>query len=382
MSVTIRKVETPADHKAFFEFPWQHYKDDPNWVPPLLSMRADLLNKKKAPCWEYMEGDYFTAWRGDQIVGTIVALVNHRHNEFHNENVGWFGMFESIDDQEVANALLSTAQDWVCAKGCTALLGPQNFTTHDETGLLVDGFTPPVLLMPYNPPYYARLIETAGFQKIMNLYSLYFDLKAPNAQATLQRLGKIIARAEKRGIVVRPFNTSRKKEEFRLLKDLYNAAWDKNWGFTPMTERELDGLIEGLGTFFDPKLAFFAEVNGDAAGFILGIPDLNQVIKRANPRPGVPEVVSLLQAVWYWKLFPVYTQARVPLLGLKEQYRKMGVSEALCYHILKAGLEQPRYEGCDFGWMLETNHDIIGLAKGVGMDIYKTHRFYQKTCGA
>src|SRR5512145_355428 len=151
MPVEVRPVKTPSEFKAFFEFPWTLYKDDPNWVPPLLSMRHDLLDKHKNPAWdEYMEGEYFAAWRGDKIVGTIVAFVNHRHNQFHQEHVGWFGMFETYDDQEVATALLDTATEWVKARGYDAILGPQTFTTHEDVGILVDGFTRPVLLMPYN----------------------------------------------------------------------------------------------------------------------------------------------------------------------------------------------------------------------------------------
>ncbi|NDJ62737.1 MAG: N-acetyltransferase, partial [Chloroflexi bacterium] len=171
--VTIRRVSTKADLKALIEFPWKLYKDDPVWVPPLLSMRRELFDKTKHPAWEYLTGEFFTAWRGGEIVGTIAAYINHRHNQFHNEQIGWFGAFETINDQAVSDALLTTASDWVRAQGYHALRGPQTFSPHDECGLLIDGFTRPVLLMPYNPPYYQALVEQAGFHKAKDVYSFF-----------------------------------------------------------------------------------------------------------------------------------------------------------------------------------------------------------------
>ncbi|MBZ0288358.1 MAG: N-acetyltransferase, partial [Anaerolineae bacterium] len=325
-AVTVRKVESRADFQAFFEFPWTLYRDDPNWTPPLLSMRRDLFDKKKNPSWEYLEGDFFAAWRGDQIVGTIVAYINPRHNQFQEEHIGWFGAFDVYDDQEAANALLNTAAEWVRARNFEIIRGPQTFTAHEEVGLLVDGFTRPVLLMPYNPPYYQRLIENAGFQKRMDVYSFYLSREGALEHATADRLVRLTQAVMKRNqITVRPIDTKRLKEEFVLFKEIYNAAWVKNWGFVPMTERELDTLVESLGQFFDPNFAFFADVAGEPAGFIMAIPDFNQVLKLANPRPGVPEPITLLRALWHWKIRPVIDWARIPLMGVKEVYRKKGV---------------------------------------------------------
>jgi GNAT superfamily N-acetyltransferase len=377
MTVQVRKVEDQADFRAFFEFPWILYKDDPNWVPPLLSMRRDLLDKKKNPAWEYMEGDYFAAWRGDKIVGTVTAYINHRHNEFHDERVGWFGSFDVYDDQEAATALLNTAADWVKAKGYLTLRGPQTFTTHEDCGLLIDGFTRPVLLMPYNPPYYRQRVEGAGFHKAMDIYSFYMDRERGGTPGYFERLEKVTKRQmERKGISVRPINRKKLKAEFELFKTLYNAAWEKNWGFVPMTDKELDALVHSLGQFFDPDLAFFAYVHGEPAGFIMAVPDFNQVLERANPRPGVPEAVSLVRALWHWKIRPVMDWARLPLMGVKADYRGIGLESVLMYHVLCA-LLAGNFEHCDAGWILETNN-LVSIAKGIGMEIYKTHRFYEK----
>ncbi len=379
MAIDVRKVENAADFKAFFEFPWHLYKNDPNWVPPLLSMRRDLLDKKKNPSWEYLEGDYFAAWRGNEIVGTITALINHRHNDFHKENVGWFGTFEVYDDQEAANALLETAAKWVKARKFDAIRGPQSFTTHEECGLLVDGFTPPVLLMPYNPPYYQKLVETAGFTKAMDIYSFHLSRQGAIEHATVDRLDRLTKAAMKRyKITVRPIDRKNLKSEFKLFKEIYNAAWDKNWGFVPMTEKELDALVKSLGDFFDPDMAFFADVDGEPAGFVLGVPDFNQVLQKAYPQPGTPEIVSLIKALWYWKLRPVINTARVPLMGVKEGFRNKGVDAVLYYFSFMSMFNNPRIQHSDSGWILEANTGMVSIATSFGCDIYKTHRFYEK----
>lgn len=378
--VTVRKVENAADFQAFFEFPWTLYKNDPNWVPPLLSMRRDLLDKQKNPGWEYMEGDYFAAWRGDQIVGTITAFINHRHNEFHQEHIGWFGTFEVYDDQEAATALLKTAAEWVKAKGYDAIRGPQSFSTHEDVGVLVEGFVRPVLLMPYNFPYYATLIEGAGFSKSMDVFSFHLSREGAKEHATADRLERLTKAVMKRNkITVRPIDSKRLKQEFVLFKEIYNAAWDKNWGFTPMTAKELDALVNSLGQFFDPRFAFFADVDGQAAGFVLAIPDFNQVLKKANPRPGVPEFVSLLRALWHWKIRPVIDTARIPLMGVKEAYRSKGVDAVLYYHVLMALLNDPHIQHSDSGWILEVNENMVSIALSFGSTIYKKHRLYEKT---
>jgi GNAT superfamily N-acetyltransferase len=375
----VRKVDNPADFKAFFEFPWTLYKGDPHWTPPLLSMRRDLLDQKKNPSWEYLEGDYFAAWRGEKIVGTIAAYINHRHNEFHQENIGWFGAFEVYDDQEAAAALLNTAADWVKAKGCEMIRGPQTFTVHEDVGLLVDGFTRPVLLMPYNPPYYQRLIENTGFSKHVDSFSFYFDEGMVAEKAALDRLRRVTEAVMRRQkVTIRQVDSKNLQKEFELFKDLYNQAWEKNYGFVPMTPKELDALVESLGQFFEPRLAFFGYVEDQPAGFLMVIPDFNQVLLKAYAKPGTPEIFTLLKAVWHWKIRPCIDWVRVPLMGVKEEYRSRGVDVAMYFHGLDALLKLG-YKYGDTGWILETNQAMVSIANNFGERIYKTHRLYQKS---
>jgi hypothetical protein len=377
-SFEIRKVETERDYRAFFNFPWTIYKDDPNWVPPLKSMRADVLDRKRGAAWEYMEGDYFCAWRGDTLIGTIGAVINHRYNEFQGERLGWFGAFECIDEGEVATTLINTASDWVRAKGYPAIRGPQTFTPTEDVGCLVDGYVRPALLMPYQHRYYPRLIETAGLHKVMDVYSFYLDQGQARENGLHARLERIAGSIMKRNkISVRVANPKRMKDEFALIKDIYNTAWEKNWGFTPLTPRELDNLVKGLGLIVDPRLLYFAYVEEEPAGFILAVPDLNIALQKAYPRPNEPELFALLRLLWYWKVRRVIDGVRVPLMGVKETFRGRGVDAVMYSSILRA-ITDIGYYHSDSGWILETNEAMVSIAKNFGSQIYKTHRLYEK----
>ncbi|MBC8098183.1 MAG: hypothetical protein H7Y11_01960 [Armatimonadetes bacterium] len=379
IALKITKVETPADFKVFLGLPWQVYKDQPNWTPPLVSMRRDTLDKTHNPAWDYMEGDYFIAWRGAQAVGGIAAFINHRHNEFHNENIGWFGAFEVLNDPEAATALLTTAVDWVRAKGCTAIRGPQTFTTHEDVGLLVDGFAPPVILMPYHAPYYQVMIESQGFTKRNDMYSFYSDWAMLGAGDLESKFEKLKARIIQRsGLTIRPIDRKNLRADFVLFKDLYNKAWVANWGFVPMTDKELDALIAGLQLIFDPDLACFAEINGVPVGFLIVIPDLNQALHLVRPNPNIPEPLSLLSLVWHWKLRGKVTGSRVPLMGVVSEHRSKGFDLVMHYHVLGA-LRRKGYAWVDCGWILDANHDMIGVMKGYGMRVHRTYRLYERS---
>lgn len=379
--LTVRKVESRRDFKAFFEFPWAVYKGDPNWVPPLLSMRRHLLDKQRNPSWEYLTGEYFVAWRGEQPVGTIAAFVNHRHNEHHNENIGWFGCFECYDDAEAARALLETASDYVRASGCTAIRGPASFTLNDECALLIENFEPPVILMPYNHPYYQRLIEEneTGFAKIMDVVSLYVDPDCYLDQNGHfpEKLERVVEKTkQRRQISTRGPDVRNLTREIALLREIYEAAWEKNWGFVPPTSREMDALFASLKQYYHPALGVFALVEGKEVGFMLGLPDMNQVLRRAYPRPGEPEVWTLLKALWHWKIRPKITRNRILLYGIKEQYRKLGADAAIYMAYLKSSMHI--YPVIDAGWVLETNVGALNQMATFNAYIYKRYRFYQR----
>ena len=377
----IRPLANRREFEDFFCFPWRHYADDANWVPPLLSIRRQLLDKSKHPAWKYIEGEYFAAWRLGRMVGTVAAFINHEHNRYHDDNIGFFGLFESIDDVTVAAGLLNVAADWARARGADAIRGPANFTTNEECGLLVDNFSQPVIMMPYNPPHYQALVERAGFEKVMDVHCIYQDRATIEASNSLERLERLVKRAAKRsGIIVRSMNAKDKKAEFEHFREIYNAAWEKNWGFIPMNDEELEALVNDLGMLVEADLAFFAEIASEPVGFALTIPNFNEALRRAYPRPGVPEVFTMAQVAWHWKIRRSIRGVRMPLMGVKAEHRNKGVELAMLLEVMKALLPS-RYDYLDSGWILETN-PLIKISLSLGGEIYKTHRFYQKTLTA
>ena len=377
----IRPLANRREFEDFFCFPWRHYADDANWAPPLLSIRRQLLDKSKHPAWKYMDGEYFGAWRLGRMVGTVAAFINHEHNRYHDENIGFFGLFESIDDAAVAAGLLDIAGDWVRARGAIAIRGPANFTTNEECGLLVDNFSQPVIMMPYNPPHYGALVESAAFEKVMDVHCIYQDRATIEASNSLERLERLVKRAaERSGISVRSMNAKDKKAEFDRFREIYNAAWEKNWGFIPMNDEELEALVKDLGMLVEADLAFFAEIAGEPVGFALTIPNFNEALRRAYPRPGVPEIFTMAQVAWHWKVRRSIRGVRMPLMGVKAEHRNKGVELAMLLEIMKALLPS-RYDYLDSGWILETN-PLIKISLSLGGKIYKTHRFYQKSLSA
>jgi GNAT superfamily N-acetyltransferase len=382
-TLTVRAIQNATEFDQFFRFPWSLYQGDPNWVPPLVSMRRDLLDKAKNPAWQFMQGEYFGAWRGNQLVGTIAAFINHHHDTYQGERMGWFGQFECREDVEAARALLDSAAAWVHERGAVALRGPQNFTPHDEIGVLVENFTRPVALMPYNPPYYDRLITQSGLEKAMDVLSYYMDREMVAELGILPRLEKFISRLNRTlNWKLVPVTAQNVKQAFDLFQKLYNEAWAKNWGFSPMTDAERHQLEEGLGLFLDLSVMWMVEVDGHPVGIMLPIPDLNQMLHKANPRPDHPEWFTIAKAMWYWKVQPQITGVRVALFGITDEVRRKGVPVLLLKAALENWLKNPRYQYVDYGWVLETNSDIINVLELFGLRRYKRYRLYQRDLSA
>jgi GNAT superfamily N-acetyltransferase len=379
--IVVRKVETKADKKRYFEYPWVLYKDCPYWVPPLKSIRRHLLDTAHDASWEYMEGEFFLAERDGQTAGTITAFVNHRHNQTWNQNIGWFGDFNFIDDPEVARALLAKAEEWVKGRGCTAIRGPATFTFHAELGVRMEDYEDlPTILLPYNYDYYPRHIEAAGYRKEMDLYNWRAATGKLIAEENpqLQKYLRVVEKNnQKRKIEIRLGDPKNKNEDFALIQELYNTAWKDNWGFVPLTQRELESMVKDLKSFYEPSMTFYAYVDGQRAGFLLGLPDLNQALIRGYPRPGKPEIISLLQTFWHWKIRRKINRVRVPLMGIKEEYRQIGVDGAMFLAGLMRAMEV-NYDFMDGGWILETNQGANQICKNLGAHMYCRYRIYQK----
>ncbi|MBI4810314.1 MAG: hypothetical protein HY800_02485, partial [Ignavibacteriales bacterium] len=286
-SLEVRPIGSKAEFKRLFRS---------NWVPPLLMDRRKLIDKKKNPFYQHSESEFFLAHRDGRIVGRIAAIINHNHNKEHNDNIGFFGFFESINDQRVADALFTTAKQWLKTNYVDAMRGPANPSVNDEYGLLIDGFDrPPILLMPYNPPYYSTLIEGAGLAKAKDLYAYHVCRE----KAISEKLSRVTEKVRQReGLTFRSIDMKRFDEEVSIIKDLYNRAWQYNWGAVKMTDEEFDFLAKDLKQVIIPELVIIAEYKDEPVGFSLSLPDLNTALKYNKKGYLIPGIARLM---WHKK---------------------------------------------------------------------------------
>ncbi len=384
MSSDIEIIEctTPQQRDEFIFFQWVPYKGNKYWVPPLISERREFYNKDKHPFHKHAEVAMFLAKRNGQTVGTIYAIENYKHNEFHNEKIGMFGGFETINDQAVANALLSKAAEWCTARGLTAVRGPFNFSTNEECALLIDGFEDtPRPLMTYNPPYYQGLIETAGFKKAMDMLAYSLEVKdiQKGVDALPAKLKRVTDMLMKRNeIVIRKVDMKHLDEEIALLKKVYNSAWEKNWGFVPMTDEEFEHLANGLKPVLDPDLIFVVEAKGEPIGFGLTLPDVNVPLLHAYPNPKTPDMLTQIQFFANFKLRrKLMKYVRIIALGVIKEYRLTGVDGLLYRRTAEEALKKG-YRFGESSWILETNAPMRNALEGLGAKVYKTYRIYER----
>ena len=372
--IKIRKVESEQDRMKFIKLPWELYKGDQNWVPPLIFDVRKNLDPVKNPFFKHSEVDMFLAEKDGVLAGRIAAIKNDNHNNFHKDKAGFFGFYETIDDEEVSDLLLDTACDWAKNKGFDEILGPVNPSTNDECGLLVDGFdSPPVFLMTYNPKHYVTKIENFGFEKANDLYAYYIPSEVINNEKMMAKLERMSELIKKRSdVAIYNVNMKNLTAEVRKIEEIYNSAWESNWGFVPITTEEFDYMAESLKMVVDPDLVMFAEVAGKPAGFTLALPDFNQVLKKLNGR--------LLPFGW----FKILTQKkkidflRVIIMGVKPEYQKKAIDSVFYLETIKNG-NKNGYTGAEISWVLEDNMPMRMTAEKLGARIYKTYRIYRKS---
>jgi GNAT superfamily N-acetyltransferase len=377
--VRIVPVTTDAQRQEFVKFPWRIYKDDPYWVPPIFGDRLKLVHPEKHPFWEHAELQLFLAMRGQQVVGTISAHINHLHNEVHEDRVGFFGFFELIEDDAVARALLDTAANWLRERGMEAIRGPENPSQNEEVGLLVDGFDrPPVIMMTYNPRYYQGAIERAGFDKAQDLYA--WHLRTSIFDYDVQRLPRKFVRVaeqarERENLVVRKFEKKHFDREVEIAKAVYNEAWEKNWGFVPFTDHEIEHLAQELKPFLEPDLVYIAEVDGKPAGISLGLPDVYQAVLKAKPQPNNWSFpFTVLKLLWHQRKIDTF---RLMIMGVVPEHRTLGIDALFYVETARAAFARG-YEYCEMSWILESNDMMNRIIERLGGKIYKTYRLYEK----
>jgi GNAT superfamily N-acetyltransferase len=370
-TLEVRPVAGKRELNAFIKLPWRLYRNEPHWVPPLLFDRKRFFDRGRNPFFKHAEVEFFLAWRGGEPVGRITAHIDRHFNEFQNNNWGLFGFFESEQDPEVAQALLSAAEAWLRARDRDRMVGPMNFTTNDECGLLVDGYDAlPSVLTDWHHPYYPALIEGTGLTKAMDLYMWSLDVAdRASVHPAIWRVAEEVE--SKYGITARNMRKKDMDAELGRFLEVYNAAWERNWGFVPLTEEEVRHYAKDLKPVLDENWAFIAEKDGKPVAAALTLPDYNQVLIHLNGRL-LP--FGWAKALWYRRKID---RVRVFALGVKHEYEHTGVGAKLYQMHWDAG-EKTRQKRGENGWTLETNKSMNRAMERMGGQIVRKYRLFEK----
>jgi hypothetical protein len=378
MSIEIKQHQPGKDLKDFIQVAFEVYRDDPAWVPPLHMEITDRLTPKKNPFFEHAEVALFTAWKDGKAVGRISAQIDHEHLRIHQDNAGFFGFFDTVDDQEVASALVAAAEEWLVSRGMTVMRGPFSLSINEETGMLVEGFdSPPTIMSPHHRSYQEALAEGAGLHKVKDCYGWKYQVvsapaRAQKAWETINSLPEVRFRS------VHPRNL---KKEVRDILDVFNDAWQHNWGFVPATDAEAKKMAADLQLILDKELSFFAEIDGQPVAICVCLPNLNEVIAdfqgKLNP-------VTIGKLIWRLKIRGPKS-ARLMLLGVRTELRGKRryapLATAVIAELVRRGLKEG-YDWAELGWTLEDNRLINAAIRSMGAKIYKRYRLFEKHIGA
>jgi hypothetical protein len=375
MTVEIRTVASRRDLRRFVDYPWRLYnsREHPHWVPPLRMSVLDALDQRRNPFYREADRSLFLAWRDGAIVGRIAAIENRAHNRFHGDRVGFWGFFECIDDQEVANALFDAAQGWLEARGLDVMRGPMNPSTNYECGLLVEGFEhQPTFMTAWNPPYFDDLCTAAGFAKAKDLLAFWFPATEPG-----YHLPEFVERQAERAmaggrITFRDLDPRHFDREVAACWDIYNDAWERNWGFVPMSRAEFEHMAKDMKQLLWPQLAFMASVDGEPAGFMLAVPDYNEALIRN--RSGRLFPLGLLRLLWGKRTIKT---ARVMALGVKRSFRSRSILALFTHEVMRRGLAMGKI-GAEASWLLEDNQLIVKPMRAMGARERMRWRVYER----
>lgn len=372
MPLTVERVESSRQKREYIMLPFQVNGKDPYWVPALFMDARNSLDKKRHPFHEHADVEFFLA-RDDsgKAVGRVCAIVNHAFVDYHGEKTGHFGFFETFRNQEVAASLLNAASDWVRARGMERIQGPFNFSTNETCGCLVEGFqTPPMIMMPHNPPWYEEMILGAGFHKEMDLLAYWAEKDVHNFDR-LARVADLVRRRE--NVTLRPLNMKRFREDLRIVMDIYRECWCENWGFVPITAREFDGLAQEMKMMLVPSMAPVVEFDGVPVAFGVALPDANMGIARGGGKL-LPTILALKVPPFKVKI----DRVRVMLMGVKKEFRGRGLEALIVDSIVRESHRLGMARG-ELSWVLENNIPMRAiLEKEIKADVYKRYRIFQK----
>lgn len=356
--------------ELFIRLPWTVYEGDPHWVPPFVSDMEYVLGPDN-PFFQHAESAYFLALEGETAVGRIGAFIDRNHINRHNEQVGFFGFFECLPDFHVAEALIHAAGAWLQERAIEVMRGPTNPSTNDTCGFLLEGFdSPPTVMMPYSPRRYLDYMEDCGLSKVKDLYAYTTSI---HDVSSIDRIEKAAAAVRRRmpGVVVLPLDLGRFTEELALIKDIYNSAWSRQWGFVPRTDEEIDGLARQWKPLIVPELISIATVQGEPAGFLMALPDYNQIMHKVPERRGF---FANLRFRWHARRI---TGMRVMTLGVKETFRRRGLEVLLYLDAFRAATRKG-YEQAEMSWVLEDNVLMQRGCELMGGTLSKRYRIFEK----
>lgn len=371
--ISIEKVSDKAGLKAFISLPSHLHADDPQWIEPLQVERTEHLSAKN-PASDHIQWQAWIARRNHKVVGRITAQVDTLHRELHGSDTGHFGMLDAIDDEDVFRALIQTAETWLKSQGARRITGPFSLNINQESGLLVEGFdTPPSALMNHGKPYYATRLEQQGYEGRMDL--LAYWMRSDDLFFT-PALTQMMDRMRDR-VRIRPLDRKRFAEEMQVLRDVFNDAWQNNWGYVPFTEREFDEMGAQLRFLVPADMIYVAEIDDQACGFIVALPNINEAIADLGGRL-LP--MGWAKLLWRLKVSGVRT-ARVPLMGVRQQYQATRFGPIIALLLIEA-LREPFLRrditALEMSWILESNTGMRTILERIGADPYKRYRLYEK----
>lgn len=359
----------------FINLPYSIYSNDKNWCPPLKIERKKFFSDKN-PFMLHSRVAYFVAYKENRPIGRVTSHIDEIYNSYYNTQQGFFGFFESIESLEVAEKLMYSAEKWIKASGINSILGPFNFSTNHEVGFLTKGFEmPPVLMMPYTKKYYPVLLYKLGYQKEKELIAYWLG--------DVTEVPKIVARSVEKiskkfgdSIKIRNIDMKNLNSELSIILDIYNEAWSKNWGFVPMTDKEITEMARELKLIANPDVTFILFKNGKPAAFLIALPDINQVLM--NIKNGKLFPSGIFKLLFLRKKIKTI---RVSLMGVKSKYRKLGLDFLVINRVFKDGLEKTPYRSVEMSWILEDNALMNRIFERLKADPYKRYIVLKKKLG-
>ncbi|HEY2411274.1 MAG TPA: N-acetyltransferase [Pirellulaceae bacterium] len=368
-SLLVEPVRTWWQRRQFVRLPWNIYRGDPHWIPPLLGNQNEMLNYTHSPFYDDAEIQTFLAKRNGAVVGRIAAIINHAHNRRFQEQRGFFGFFECEDDQQTAVAMFDAVKQWLRERQMSAVRGPVNPSMNHECGLLVDGFdASPTFMNTYNPRYYSALVEGCGFHKAQDQYALHLR-SSDLAEVVAKRADFVRQCQERLNVKLRPLDMRNFKADVRLFMETFNRAYQKVWGFVPLSSAEMDHLAKGFKALITPDLTTIAEVNGQAVAALLPLLDYNPRIKAINGRLFPFGFIRLLANRRAIKQIRVISAQVVP------EFQRQGLGPILITQLL-AAIQARGIEDVEFSTVIESNQLSYTTLRRIGAKITKTYRIY------